>query len=219
MVKKMSEDYLEALERIEADQDGLNAEGPGAESTQESEAEQMAASAQGPKLRGDGRPIGTDRWGREKPLTESQEAFLQGVIEGKPLRQAYKDAYPNAQSNEATIAASAWRLSKDPRIERRIIEAWGQTQEALTEDLIAVRRYVMRSLVALSKDANQEGSKIKALELLGRAAGMWRDQMQAQEKPLTAAELKAQLAGHLRLVSDARTKRVNQPAQRVNEDG
>jgi hypothetical protein len=60
---------------------------------------------------------------------------------------------------------------------------------------------VMRRLVEMSKAGKQEGSRLKALELLGRVAGMWRDtQPTADEKPLTAAELKAALAGHLRLV-------------------
>ena len=86
--------------------------------------------------------------------------------------------------------------------------AWAETQEALTEDVAATKRYVMRQLVELSKEANQEGSRLKALELLGRAAGMWREVQTQADKPVTAADLKAALAGHLRLVSTSR-KRVD----------
>ena len=85
-------------------------------------------------------------------------------------------------------------------------EAWAETQEALTEDVAATKRYVMRQLVDLSKEARQEGSRLKALELLGRAAGMWREVQAQVDKPVTAADLKAALAGHLRLVSAPRRR-------------
>jgi len=92
-------------------------------------------------------------------------------------------------------------LSKDPRVAKIIETGWEETTEALAEDAAAQRRYVARSLVALSKAGKQEGSRLKALELLGRAAGMFRDQQPTADKPLTADELRKELAGHLRLVS------------------
>jgi hypothetical protein len=95
---------------------------------------------------------------------------------------------------------------KDERITKLVREAWEETQEALTDDPQAMRRHVVRQLVALSKTAAQEGSRLKALELLGRSAGMFRDVQQAADKPLTAAELKAALSGHLKLVGQTQRK-------------
>ena len=179
----------------------------------ESEAERMAAAAEGPKTRGDGKVIGAEGWKRERPLTQGQQDFCRGVIEGKSLRQSYREAYPTAHASDSSISASAARLMKDERIAKLIQEAWEETQEALADDAAATRRYVMRSLVALSKQANQEGSRLKALELLGRSAGMWREQQASQDKPLTAAELRAQLAGHLKLVGQTQRK------QKTGTDG
>lgn len=200
MTKVTSEDYLRALDEVGQDEgeegDVYTHEGP----EPESEAERMAAAAEGPKTRGDGKVVGAEGWKRERPLTAQQQAFAQGVIEGKSLRQAYRDAYPGAQASDQSISASAARLIKDERIAKLVQSAWEETQEALADDMAATRRYVMRQLVALSKGANQEGSRLKALELLGRSAGMWREQQASQDKPLTAAELRAQLAGHLKLV-------------------
>jgi len=200
MNKTTSEDYLRALDEAgqdEAEDDGVyTQDGP----EPDSEAERMAQAAEGPKTRGDGKVIGAEGWKRERPLTLQQQAFCRGVIEGKSLRQSYRDAYPGAQASDQSISASAARLMKDERISRLIQEAWEETQEALADDTAATRRYVMRQLVALSKQASQEGSRLKALELLGRSAGMWRDQQQSTERPLTAAELKAALSGHLKLV-------------------
>lgn len=206
MSRLTSEDYLRALD--EAGQDEPDEAGVYTHESPEpeSEAERAAAAAEAPKTRGDGKVIGAEGWKRERPLTAQQQAFAQGVIEGKSLRQAYRDAYPGAQASDQSISASAARLIKDERIAKVIQSAWEETQEALADDMAATRRYVMRSLVALSKAANQEGSRLKALELLGRSAGMWREQAASQDKPLTAAELRAQLAGHLKLVGQTTRK-------------
>ncbi len=206
MSKMSGADYMRALDDVgqEGEEESVvyTHEGP----EEESEAERMAQAAEGPKTRGDGQVIGTGDWKRQRPLTAQQQAFADGVIQGKSLRQAYRDAYPNAMANDQSISATAARLMKDERINKAIREAWEETQEALADDAAATRRYVMRSLVALSKQANQEGSRLKALELLGRSAGMWREQAAAQDKPLTAAELRAQLAGHLKLVGQTQRK-------------
>lgn len=206
MNKITSEEYLQALDDDGQDEDVYTQAGPDEQGAELSEAERMAASAEPPKRK----LQEIHQYRPQRPLTTSQEAFARGVIEGKSLRQAYRDAYPQAGANDASISASAARLARDPRIVEMVKSAWAETQEALSEDVAATKRYVMRQLVSLSKEANQEGSRLKALELLGRAAGMWRDVQTQTEKPLTAAELKAALAGHLRLVSST-AKRADVP--------
>jgi len=212
MNKTTSTDYLQALEDGVIDDDVYTQAGPVAEDEPEGEAERMAATAESPK-----RQLSeVHQYRPARQLTQGQMAFTQGVIQGKSLRQAYRDAYPNASATDASVSASAARLAKDPRIVAMIKAAWEETQEALAEDLQATRRYVMRQLVDLSKGANQEGSRLKALELLGRAAGMWREVQTPTEKPVTAAELKQALSGHLRLIqATARKQPADGEAQKV----
>jgi hypothetical protein len=156
------------------------------------EAEAAAAAAPDPKR--------VTSISQPKPLNRQQIAFAQGVIEGKTKRQAYRDAYPNAKGSDSTISACAFQLLQNPRIKQMIESAWEETTEALADDLAAQRRYVSRALVALSKGGKQEGTRLRALELLGRAAGMFREQLVAAEKPITADDLRRELAGHLKLV-------------------
>lgn len=215
MNKTTSADYLKALDEAGLEDDVYTQESPDEEVAEQSEAERMAAAAEPPRQRGDGQPVGMEGWKRQRPLTASQQAFVQGVIEGKSYRQAYRDAYPNAGASDQSIASSAFRLSRDPRIQRLIQAGEEEQHEHLAEDFAATKRFVMRRLLGLSKAARQEGSQLKALELLGRAAGMWRDVQPQTEKPLTAAELKAALAGHLRLVSSTSKRDV----PRGTEDG
>ena len=207
-------DYLEALERVEQEEgsgDDVNDPGPGLEA---SEAEQLAAQAGEPQKRADGQPVGMEGWKRRRPLTEKQQAFVRGVIEGKTYRQAYRDAYPDAGGSDQAIASSAFKLTRDPRIRALIQAGEEEQQEHLAEDLAATRRYVMRQLLVLSKGAAQEGSRLKSLELLGRAAGMWREVQAPAEKAVTAQELKLALAGHLRHLA-----LVKPAAQRVDAAG
>ncbi len=76
--------------------------------------------------------------------------------------------------------------------------------EALTDDAVAVKRYVIKSLLDLSKEAKQEGSKLKALELMGKTVGMFKQAPQEEDDSLTADQLKQELARHLRLVGNVR---------------
>lgn len=206
MNKVTSADYLQALEDAESDEDVYTHESPAEELIDASEAERAAASAPSPMHRSDGQVVGAEGWRRTRPLTASQQAFVRGCIEGKSYRQAYRDAYPNASANDQSIATSAFKLSRDPRIQKLIQAGEEEQYEHLAEDLAATRRFVMRRLLGLSKEARQEGSQLKALELLGRAAGMWREVQAQADKPVTAADLKAALAGHLRLVSAPRRR-------------
>ena len=130
--------------------------------------------------------------------------FAKGLIEGKTQLEAYRDAYPNAKGTDRTLKASAWKLAQDIRVQRLLQEHWGQTVEALTDDAVAVKRYVIKSLLELSKEAKQEGSKLKALELMGKTVGLFKPGPAEEDDSLTADQLKQELAKHLRLVGNVR---------------
>jgi hypothetical protein len=168
-----------------------------------SEAEQLAHLAESPRRRIDGTPVGSDSK-RPKPLSTHQQAFVQGVIRGKSLRQAYRDAYANDTGSDASISASANKLMKDPRIKKILDDAWEETAEHLSEDLAASKRYVLKGLLALSKKAKQEGTKLKALELMGKAAGLFTPTDVQDKAVITAEQLKRELAGHIKLLDNAK---------------
>jgi hypothetical protein len=168
-----------------------------------SEAEQLAHAAESPRLRKDGEHRGSDIR-RPKPLSPRQVLFCQGVIQGKSLRTAYRDAYANDTGSDASISASANKLMKDPRIKRVLEDAWEETAEHLSEDLAASKRYVLKGLLALSKGAKQEGTKLKALELMGKAAGLFTPTDVQDKAVITAEQLKRELAGHIKLLDSAK---------------
>jgi len=202
--RSSKDELLQALEDAhlqepEDDGDGLEI----------SEAERLASRAEPPVMRVDGKPRGTEDYKKIQPLTPSQMEFTKGCIAGKTMRQAYRDAYPNAKGSDQVITSSAYRLSRDPRIQKALQDAWGETIEVLAEDTAATKRYVMKELLALTKGGKQEGSRLKALELMGRAAGMFQ---QATDKPVdkpSAEQLRKELSGHLKLLDNVKPMRVN----------
>jgi len=180
-----------------------------------SEAEQLAHAADRPKRRKDGEVKGSEK-PRPKPLSPRQVLFTQGVIQGKSLRQAYRDAYANDTGSDASISASANKLMKDPRIKTILEEAWEETAENLSEDLVASKRYVLKGLLALSKKAKQEGTKLKALELMGKACGLFTPTEVQDKAVITADQLKRELAGHIKLLDQAKTSVLDVDAKRLH---
>ena len=222
MEKAKRSQYVQAVQDAEAEWDADIQE---SELAGMSEAEQLAHMAEKPRIRVDGRPVGSDHR-RGKGLTINQHRFVAGVIRGESLRQAYREAFQNNTGSDASISASANKLMKDPRVVRALDEAWGQTVEHLIEDVVASKRYVLKGLLALSKAGKQEGTQLRALELMGKACGLFTP-MEVQDKaPVTADQLKRELAGHLKLlkgqlssVEDVQITSMRVNAERVNVQG
>jgi len=180
-----------------------------------SEAEQLAAHAVAPRQRKDGEHVGSDI-PRPKPLSPRQALYCQRVILGDGLRTAYRLAYANDTGSDASISASANKLMKDPRIKVILEEAWEETAEHLAEDLSASKRYVLKGLLALSKKAKQEGTKLKALELMGKACGLFTPTDVQDKAVITADQLKRELSGHMKLLEQAKASVVDVDAKRLN---
>jgi hypothetical protein len=124
MKKKSQAEYLDALDAFEAESEQIDGNHDDFENpVLLSEAEQMAALASPPQRRVDGLYAAS---GMKiiRPLTAQQQAYARGLVEGKTMRQAYRDAYPNDSSNNAAISASAWKLKQNPAIMALVAAAW-----------------------------------------------------------------------------------------------
>ena len=190
MEKTTRDEYLKALEET-SDADQIDND----ENPVLSEAERLALQADAPRRRVDGGVVTSDRY---RQLTASQTAFVIGVINGKTLKQAYRDAYPNDNSTDQGISANANRLFKHPKVQDMLQDAWGEITENMIEDMTATKRFVMKQLLEHSKTAKQEGTKIKCLELLGKASGLFTQAEVKDERAVSTDQLKGELAKYLR---------------------
>ncbi len=190
------EELLAALEQADEDLERVNASAPGPVG---SEAEQLAWASPGPEKRADGGLRGAPDYRRMRPLTAKQLSFARGVIEGLGLRAAYRQAYGTTASDEA-VSVAATRLSKNARVRAIIQAAWDETQEALVEDQAAARRYVLKSLVEMSKGTS-DTTRLRALEMLGKASGAFTPAPAERDRTASPDALRRDLAQHLRLVA------------------
>ena len=201
MNKTTSGEYQAALSEAEGQWEDQSAD-------HASEAEQfahaLAKNAKKPRRRIDGLPVASEHK-RGQPLTVGQQRFIQGVIRGHSLRSSYREAFQNDTGSDASISASANKLMKDPRVQEALKEAWGETIEHLIDDVVASKRYVLKGLLALSRKGKQEGTQLKALELMGKACGLFTPTEVQDKAPVTADQLKRELASHLKLLKGDRS--------------
>lgn len=220
MSKAMDGEYRELLNQAMAERDDEGQDGDG---EPQGEAERLAHAAEKPKLRKDGEPIGSNT-PRARPMTASQLEFVKGVIRGESLRKAYRTAFNNTTASDASISASANKLMKDKRVANMLNEAWGETVEHLVDDVVASKRYVLKGLLALSKKGKQEGTQLKALELMGKTIGMFQQQEVLEKVEVSTEQLRKELANHLKMLERGKPSTVISDAdvvrtvERVNVD-
>ena len=200
MNKTSKAEYQQALMEAEGQWEDRSAE-PESEAGRLAEA--MVKNAPKPKTRVDGLPVaGTHK--RSAPLTLNQQRFCEGLIRGQSIRKSYREAFKNATGSDASISASATKLMKDPRVQVVLKEAWQETIEHLVDDLAASKRYVLKGLLALSK-SDQPSNQLRALELMGKACGLFTPSEVIDKTPVTADQLKRELASHLRMLKGVRS--------------
>lgn len=218
MGKSMADEYKALVEGA-----GSGKGSPDGEGQAKGEAERLAEAAERPKLRKDGEAVGS-KTARARPMTQAQERFCTLVIRGTTLRSSYRQAFCNTTASDASISANANKLMKDPRIAKRVTDGWAETIEYLADDVQASKRYVLKELLALSKGANQEGTKLKALELMGKTIGMFTHTEAVAKVEVSTEQLRKELSQHLKMlervkpstgIADADVVRV---VERVNVD-
>jgi hypothetical protein len=77
---------------------------------------------------------------------------------------------------------------------------------------------VLKGLLALSKVAKQEGTKLKALELMGKAAGLFTPTEVQDKAVITADQLKRELAGHMKLLEQAKANVMDVDMKSLNTE-
>jgi hypothetical protein len=165
-----------------------------------SEAMRSAVERTSPRVTANGRVWGVKEQGKNR-LTGKQRAFANYVAQGNAPKEAYKKAYNVTSTNEANHIANANKLMRDPRIGLLLGQVWEQVKENVIDDAIAVRRKVMGDL--LSHANNEEArlsDRLKSLELMGRAIGMFTDKMETKTDSVNAEQLKRDLEQSLHLL-------------------
>jgi hypothetical protein len=139
-----------------------------------------------------------------KRLTAKMHMFVNNLLAGQSPVGAYKNAYNVRTENHASIVASANKLMQDPRIST-LLEALSEDyRRKVIDNAIATREHVMGELFKHAQKAKQEGTQLKALELMGRAVGMFTDKVEQKVEEISTEKLKEELKSHLSLLDNVK---------------
>lgn len=135
----------------------------------------------------------------ELGLTPRQRAFVENVLKGQSLAQSYRDAYSPKTMTPGHIRTEAARTAALPHVTRALQVRGEEMARDSRASTISDRDTVLSLLRSwVTGDREPTSAQLKSAELLGRAAGLYREVVEDhRERPaaLVAAELQARLAG------------------------
>ena len=131
---------------------------------------------------------------RPNHITDKMKLFMTCLTEGLSPKESYKKAYNTKGMDDASVLSSANKLMKDERISLKMQSYWETKEESVITDDIATRRLVMRDLFKHSQDDKvQMSNRLKSLELMGRAIGMFTDKVETKTEVVDTEQLKKEL--------------------------
>jgi predicted ATP-dependent protease len=96
---------------------------------------------------------------------------------------------------------------KDPRITMQLESVLEATKQNVVESDASARRYVMQKLFdKVNEHEVSESGQLRALELIGKAVGMFTDRVEQVTETIDANELKKELESHLHLLDNVKKK-------------
>ena len=143
----------------------------------------------------------------KKPLTRltaNQRAFAEHLAAGMNQTEAYIKAYNVRTTNRNVISINASRLARDNRISELLESYTDSIAERVVEDSVKTRRFILEELHGHASNAKTATEKLRALELMGRAIGMFTDKVETKAEAISTEQLKKELRSHLVLLDNVR---------------
>lgn len=199
------EELIKKLESndISMDDDHDIATNAGSKEKTTSEAMLIAVAKVREKTTSTGKVFGVKEDKPSKRLTANQQVFVQNILNGMTQLDAYKDAYDTRTENDSTISVNANRLLKNPKISALLGSLTDTFKEKIVRDAVDTRRYVMEQLYTYAAaETKPDNTRLKALEMMGRAVGMFTDKVEQKVEQISTDQLKAELKSHLSLLDN-----------------
>lgn len=106
-------------------------------------------------------------------LTAKQENFAEAVGMGATLTSAYQLAYNAVGMSKPAIHVEASRLAKNTKVALRV-EAYRRRYKGFqASEVKQVGPFVMEHLQEISETAKSDHLRVRALELMGMAVGLF----------------------------------------------
>jgi hypothetical protein len=135
----------------------------------------------------------------KKELTPKQLHFARCVASGMTQADAYREAYePSDSTTAASIHTLASRLMADVEIRSRVDVLVAARERAVAASALTDREKVLGKLRGWMESAEPtDGNKLRAAELLGKAAGLFATEVNVNTRERDASEVAAELEQRL----------------------
>ena len=119
-------------------------------------------------------------------LTEKQEKFVRGLLEGQTQTQAYRNAYDAAGMSEDSVYKEASRLARKAAVRKRL----ELLQKELDDAAIANARERLELLTQIIRGERPVGDKLKAVDLMNKMTGAYSQKTETEADVTVVVELK-----------------------------
>lgn len=130
-------------------------------------------------------------------ITGKQERFARRLADGDTQSDAYRSVYSAGSMNEATVWSEASRLARHPEVAARVAELKAQEEGVRRMLMLDREETILARLEHEALTAKTDSARIRALELLGRHAGMFAERVEVEQVNRSAAEIEADLKARL----------------------
>ncbi len=130
-------------------------------------------------------------------LTAKRERFARLIAQGKTQADAYREAYDAVGMQDATVWTEASKLARHPKVAIRVDELKMEAEVVRREMLMNREEAILQRLEHEAMTAKTDSARIRALELLGRHIGMFKDQIEVEHVERSAEQVEADILARL----------------------
>ncbi|MCZ8088699.1 MAG: hypothetical protein O9247_01195 [Rhodobacteraceae bacterium] len=130
-------------------------------------------------------------------MTAKQEQFALSIVEGRTQSAAYREAYDAEGMQDTTVWTEASKLMRHPQVSQRVEELKEEAEATRRAVLVSREEAILQRLEHEAMTAKTDSARIRALELLGRHIGMFKDQIEVEHVERSAEQIEADILTRL----------------------
>ena len=145
----------------------------------------------------DGQPRKRSRGTGLDGLTDKQRAYVTARVSGMERPEAYKAAYDTSSTDRESLRGQATVIERSTAVKAALERVKQEMEAGKGWDIKRLRSWVHSQLILEATTCPAPAARVKALELLGKDAGMFQGKTEAA--PMTSvADLRSRLHAKLR---------------------
>ena len=126
-------------------------------------------------------------------LTAKQQKFATAIADGSDQTSAYRLAYDAQNMSPMAVWVESSRLKRNPKVALKLEELNAEAEVVRQGLLLSREEAILARLEHEALTAKTDSARIRALELLGKAAGLFVERVEVERVERSAAEIEAAL--------------------------